>query len=865
MLAVCTTASLVLLDPPTLKKAPSTVPPTCTFSCAPATSCWASDNSTLFVVNDKSIQRYDPMGALLSTIPRKHPVTALVSKDKGDTLIAGIQDQVSVLDANSGKIAFSLETHSGSVSGLALSPDGTLLASTSGSVVPEVHVHNLSGALSHVELQNLPRRGDVTACTFHPHSKSKLLVAVGSQLLVYDIAKPNAPAKTVQLDRRSGEIAAITCSPFSRSLVAVGCNTGVVNLVDLDKEKGLFRTIPLEARLSSLVFSPEGAALYAGTDDGKLLILDLRALDKPARSICVGGPVVCISVQRKLKLHESSSRLRPSVTALSKRKADADATEKLARPPVTGSSAVSSPTSVPFSKSKTSTTSKTALSPGPSPGRIVRTRTISATSTPSKSVTKPRIDNSKSTPPEPKSSGGSAAPEKGEEPPLPPVPLPMRARTVSAATSASSRATASSTTSKITRVSSSTSATSVEAGSPRTRKISSGVKNPLSPLKSPSMEAENRSATPAEKPTSRVRKTIAMLSAANQEKAAGPSRVRPRTVSTTSSKSVSGPVASNSSTSRVSAGASASTSTVSPTTAKTHVKSRTQPSRSSVSNVASRSPRVEPRSAAFVSPVPPVPPLPEAFKDQEQLTGIDIKWTISRTPSPDPHDDDDMVNTPVPLAKRNKGKGKEPMSPEAPKTNVLGLGTPELKRWIQSEAESRDGALNDDADGHRVEFLQVPANEVQIQSIRVVGDDAPEVGSSPQGEPGKATVQMMLQISPRRSSEKLSPNWTPIPSLFSPSRTNSMHGPEQGASSSSGAPPSPAHELLQSLVRDAMYDFRRETKSEIIGLHLDLVRMGRGWRKELRETLESWSEELKEIRRENELLRQENERLRRGY
>lgn len=55
--------------------------------------------------------------------------------------------------------------------------------------------------------------------------------------------------------------------------------------------------MPLEARLLSLVFSPEGAALYAGTDNGKLLILDLRALDKPAKSIDVGGPVVCISVQ----------------------------------------------------------------------------------------------------------------------------------------------------------------------------------------------------------------------------------------------------------------------------------------------------------------------------------------------------------------------------------------------------------------------------------------------------------------------------------------------------------------------------------------------------------------------------------------
>lgn len=267
-----------------------------------------------------------------------------------------------------------------------------------------------------------------------------------------------------------------------------------------------------------------------------------------------------------------------------------------------------------------------------------------------------------------------------------------------------------------------------------------------------------------------------------------------------------------------------------------------------------------------MSPVPPVPPLPEAFKDQEQLTGIDIKWSGSRTPSPDLPDDDEMANTPIPMARRNRSKGKEPMRPEGPKTNVLGLGTPELKRWIEAEADGADDVLNNNASSPRIEFLEVPPNEVQIQSIQVVHDDAqPGAGTAAQGDPGTATVKMTLQISPRRSSEKLSPNWAPIPSLFSPSRTGAAYGQEQGASGSSGAPPSPAHELLQSLIRDAMYDFRRETKSEIIGLHLDLVRMGRGWRKELREALESWSEELKEIRRENELLRQENERLRRGY
>ena len=62
----------------------------------------------------------------------------------------------------------------------------------------------------------------------------------------------------------------------------------------------LFRTLPLEARLTSLVFSPEGAALYAGTEDGRVLVLDLRALDKPPKPIIVNeesGPVVCMAVQ----------------------------------------------------------------------------------------------------------------------------------------------------------------------------------------------------------------------------------------------------------------------------------------------------------------------------------------------------------------------------------------------------------------------------------------------------------------------------------------------------------------------------------------------------------------------------------------
>lgn len=245
MLAVCTNASLVLLDPPTLKKAPPTVPTTHTLPSPPTASAWAPDNSALFVAHGNAIHRYDPTGTPLDAgapTPTAEPVTALACKDKGSTVIYGSEEQVTVLDAASGKVAFRLDTHTGPVSALALSPDATLLASAARPRAPggpsEVHVHNLAGAAPHAEVQGLPRRGDVRACVFHPHSKTRLLLGVGAQLLVYDAAKPGAPVKTVQLDRKSGDAVAIACSPFSKTLVAVGGSAGVVNLVDLDKEKG---------------------------------------------------------------------------------------------------------------------------------------------------------------------------------------------------------------------------------------------------------------------------------------------------------------------------------------------------------------------------------------------------------------------------------------------------------------------------------------------------------------------------------------------------------------------------------------------------------------------------------------------------
>jgi predicted nuclease with TOPRIM domain len=64
---------------------------------------------------------------------------------------------------------------------------------------------------------------------------------------------------------------------------------------------------------------------------------------------------------------------------------------------------------------------------------------------------------------------------------------------------------------------------------------------------------------------------------------------------------------------------------------------------------------------------------------------------------------------------------------------------------------------------------------------------------------------------------------------------------------------------------DALTDVRAETARGIQGLHLDLIRAGRSWRSELKDSLGGVQNELQELREENARLREENERLRKGY
>ena len=182
----------------------------------------------------------------------------------------------------------------------------------------------------------------------------------------------------------------------------------------------------------------------------------------------------------------------------------------------------------------------------------------------------------------------------------------------------------------------------------------------------------------------------------------------------------------------------------------------------------------------------------------------------------------------MPAQKKSKKKGM----------NVLGLGTPEVERWVQAgKGDERNKPKKRDVKGK--------GKTVGFQ------DELAELDQENDDEDDKEN-DLSMQISPRRPAPGVSTSasidsWAASPAI----------GPSPSAGSS-------AHELLKTIVQDVMYDFQRESKAEMMGLHLDLLRMGRGWKAELRTLMDEYVGDLRDLRDENQRLRLENERLRRG-
>lgn len=141
--------------------------------------------------------------------------------------------------------------------------------------------------------------------------------------------------------------------------------------------------------------------------------------------------------------------------------------------------------------------------------------------------------------------------------------------------------------------------------------------------------------------------------------------------------------------------------------------------------------------------------------------------------------------TPVLMAKKRKGM------------SVLGSGTPEVDRFIRAGKEDVEGKANDKGKGKGKTLGSM--NE---------SDSENEDGSGGQGEREQG---LAMQVSPHRSTDVNTPvstSWGSAP----------LHPPVPG----SGSPAGGAHDLLHTIVQDVMYDFQREMKAEMMGLHLGM-------------------------------------------
>ncbi|KZT69841.1 YVTN repeat-like/Quino protein amine dehydrogenase [Daedalea quercina L-15889] len=775
MLAVATTSTLHVSDPQSLRRA-TIIAPACTLDSPPTCYAWAPDNSCLILAQSYSISRYDTSGTLTGALfdgstGGAGPITALVAKDRGNTVIFGAGERVHVLDAHSGKISKTFDTHKASVMSLSLSNDASLLASASANAV---HVHNLTHG-SHTVLRGIPSGESVTTCEFHPHARTRLLVGTGAQILVYDTTRPSGPLKTITVGARkdvSGEVVAIASSPFSKTLVAVACSGGAIALVDLEKEKGksIYKTWSVHVPITCLAFSVEGATLYVGTENGKVFGQDLRALDKLPKTITVsenGDRVVALSMQKKLKPEDAAPPAKEP--AVSKKPAQS-------KPLVQQDQNKTSGSRTTASKAQNSE-KKPVISP-------LASRTIAGRGSPAVKVAsngspraaRPRV-------------GGAAGPK-------------------------------------------SPAARKLGGGGVSKRVFSPSKPSPARRGQSDVVPIENLLNLPASaRPKEDTNPTGSALEPAASDFppsiSNAPSRATARTPATAESRLRTENVPPR----RVSGSSAASASTG---TSRTRSASGSTNSSGRASKASTR-----PTSAASSHTSPSAPPAskaPSAYRTKAMSRQ-------SLTPSPDlPEVDEDAPATPLPMGKR-AGKSK------AGGMGVLGLGTPEVDRWIKAGQMSVVDREENRAGGKRVGFASETEDEDEVEVARRIP------------LPGDAVTEpaLAVQVSPARRpglASGSSASWAPVPSPL----RNSASQPHLGSPNTRAAAG-----LLQTLLRDAMYEFRQETHGELVGLHLDMLRMGRGLRSEMRAAVDEFRGEIVALREENRVLKEENERLKRGF
>ncbi|KAG6376419.1 hypothetical protein JVT61DRAFT_2406 [Boletus reticuloceps] len=773
MLAIITQDGTSLIDPTSFKNSSGSFPVSTSLECF--TNAWSPDNTQLYLASSSSIKRYTPSEALLEELYRgSDTVTCLAMKDKRSILFFAAANRVWSLDCthSPGKVISSLEPHKNTVTRVSVSNDGTLLASVSASAV---FVHDLTQS-SHAQLKGLPDRKPVVCCLFHQHSRTRLLLGVGRDLVVYDSMRPGSPLKTVRIPG-GGDIVGVAASPFSKTLVAVATTNGDVVLVDLDKGNGILKTVNVKTSLTCCAFTAEGAAIYLGTESGKLLILDLRSLEKEPRSFIIGdssASIKAINVQVSISLRANHVQPHPHLQGKPKSRHGDTSSVK-----VKSSSTVVVKSSPQRPAPSTRLTSVSAVVAGygvKSPARVMVASKI-------------------------RGGGGVTLKKKLFSPARTPLSetrnLGLDARLAASRSPTLSR-----------RVKQSQRSRGLEENQETHARSPSPTSCELTELAGARQRAKASSSHMMGLDVERLGLGPAPVSISGHLAAM---RVRSGPPLNDDPRDEGGP---KTTTRRI-----ASESVETASNGRKHRPTSAGSAHNKVlsSKAVARTQKQERRSAT-----------PDNSDDRLDLSSPEL-----------PHE----PVTPISLWKNTT---KPPLtSATCTSSGVLGLASPEVATW--AKGESQKGKGKEKVAVKKARFAQQP--------------DAKESsgGSDEEEEEGGAEIVMDERLDEEREQE-LSLQVSPRRPTAPPTWLRSPHRPSTANLNMNGA----AQDFLRNIVHDVMYDFQRETKAEMMGLHLDLVRTGRGWKRELREIMGEWNSEIQELKAENRRLKEENERLRRG-
>jgi WD40 repeat protein/serine/threonine protein kinase len=232
---------------------------------------FSPDSQRLVSTADRTLQVWDVVGGqpLYSSPPFRRNVHQAVFSPDGRYLAVATGDlfwqddggDVYLLDAATGEEIRTFHGHTGDVTSVAFTPDGTRLASAGHNAEKTIKLWDVATGKEALTLRG--HGGPVCCVAFRPDGHRLYSVAMDKQLLTWD-ATPLADEPPTAHQSLPGHVARIRCvvySPDGRYLASGGLD-GKVKLWDARTRQEIL-TLPHEDRVQFLAFRPDGRCLAA--------------------------------------------------------------------------------------------------------------------------------------------------------------------------------------------------------------------------------------------------------------------------------------------------------------------------------------------------------------------------------------------------------------------------------------------------------------------------------------------------------------------------------------------------------------------------------------------------------------------------